>query len=66
MIGNAVRVMRIATGEETDDVKKPQAKRDEVAIWGQISERWSRMGSGDFPPVPPAASPRWLDAYLCR
>lgn len=34
VIGNAVKVMRIATGEEADDVQEPKAKRLSVASRG--------------------------------
>ena len=34
VIGNAVRVMRIATGEEADDVQEPGITRAEVASKG--------------------------------
>ena len=36
MIGNAVRVMRIATGVERDEMREPPAKRVEIASKGDV------------------------------
>jgi hypothetical protein len=60
VIGNAVKVMRIATGEETEELETDQAKSAARVLpgVGRAKTRCAIAAPGSYPSTPLAETPR--------